>query len=170
MMDVAEASLKWDNLHTCDSTQAGINITLCVCVFLFFLLITALESSLCLFSCLWFSQDQNCTVLSSAWPSVAMATQGSWDWWRVRKAWHRLNQKNYLFASRCCLTLITVRLCASCCVKRRLVTLCGTCWPVHLLEHQNNSDWALKESLVQKLICTSTRRNSLNLPPLKKTI
>lgn len=50
-----------------------------------------------------FFMDQNCTVLSSAWPSVAMATCGCWDWWRVRKAWHRLNLKNYLFASHCCL-------------------------------------------------------------------
>lgn len=61
------------------------------------------RARLCLSSCLWFSQDQNCTVLSSAWPSVAMETHGSWDRWRVRKAWHRLNQKNYLFTLHCCL-------------------------------------------------------------------
>lgn len=64
-------------------------------------------SSLCLSSCFRFSQDQNCTLLSSAWPPVAMATQGRREAWRVGgRARRRLNQKEYLFTSQRCINLI----------------------------------------------------------------
>lgn len=88
-----------------------------------------LESSLCLSSCWWFSQDQNCTLLSSAWPSVAMATLSSWDWWRVRKAWHSLSQKNYLFTLLSCLYPYRCRTFYN---MRDLVTLLRTCWQLNM--------------------------------------
>lgn len=106
----------------CDNAQAGVNTVLRF-------LITDLESSLCLSSCWWFSQDQNCTLLSSAWPSVAMATLSSWDWWRVRKAWHSLSQKNYLFTLLSCLYPYRCRTFYN---MRDLVTLLRTCWQLNM--------------------------------------
>lgn len=58
MMDAAETSHKHGNLHMHDNTQAGVITVLCF-------LVTALASSLCLSSCLWFFSRPK-TVLSSA--------------------------------------------------------------------------------------------------------
>lgn len=78
------------------TTHRLVSIPRCV-----FFLITASESALCLSSCLWLLKK--CAPPSSAWPSVAMATHGSREWWLVRRARHRLSQKKYLYALRRCL-------------------------------------------------------------------
>lgn len=46
-----------------------------------------------------FFVTKNVLKLSSAWPSVAMATPSIWDWWCIRKACCSLNQRNCLLCS-----------------------------------------------------------------------
>lgn len=82
------------------NTQAGVNTALRFFCFFFFPHHSFRERSLFV---LLFMVSKKCAPPSSAWPSVAMATHGSREWWLVRRARHRLSQKKYLSTLRRCL-------------------------------------------------------------------